>query len=277
MLRIGCHLSSSKGFLAMSQTAESIGATTFQFFTRNPRGGAAKDWLQEDVDAMKEHFGTAGIASPLAHAPYTLNACAKEERTRAFALETLADDLRRLEMIPGVMYNFHPGSHVGQGAEEGIRLIADALNRTLWEGMHTVVLLETMAGKGTEVGRSFEELRAVIDRVELSDRVGICLDTCHVWDGGYDIAGDLERVLEEFEQVLGLSRLRAVHLNDSMNPCGARKDRHQKNGQGCIGMEAFRGIVTHPKLRELPFYLETPNELDGYQAEIQLLRAMADG
>lgn len=277
MLRIGCHLSSSKGFLAMSQTAESIGAATFQFFTRNPRGGAAKDWLQEDVDAMKEHFGTAGIASPLAHAPYTLNACAKEERTREFALETLADDLRRLEMIPGVMYNFHPGSHVGQGAEEGIRLIADALNRTLWEGMHTVVLLETMAGKGTEVGRSFEELRAVIDRVELSDRVGICLDTCHVWDGGYDIAGDLERVLEEFEQVLGLSRLRAVHLNDSMNPCGARKDRHQKIGQGCIGMEAFRGIVTHPKLRELPFYLETPNELDGYQAEIQLLRAMADG
>ncbi len=277
MLRIGCHLSSSKGFLAMSQTAESIGAATFQFFTRNPRGGAAKDWLQEDVDAMKEHFGTAGIASPLAHAPYTLNACAKEERTRAFALETLADDLRRLEMIPGVMYNFPPGSHVGQGAEEGIRLIADALNRTLWEGMHTVVLLETMAGKGTEVGRSFEELRAVIDRVELSDRVGICLDTCHVWDGGYDIAGDLERVLEEFEQVLGLSRLRAVHLNDSMNPCGARKDRHQKIGQGCIGMEAFRGIVTHPKLRELPFYLETPNELDGYQAEIQLLRAMADG
>ena len=261
----------------MSQTAESIGAATFQFFTRNPRGGAAKDWLQADVDAMKEHFGTAGIASPLAHAPYTLNACAKEERTRAFALETLADDLRRLEMIPGVMYNFHPGSHVGQGAEEGIRLIADALNRTLWEGMHTVVLLETMAGKGTEVGRSFEELRAVIDRVELSDQVGICLDTCHVWDGGYDIAGDLERVLEEFEQVLGLSRLRAVHLNDSMNPCGARKDRHQKIGQGCIGMEAFRRIVTHPKLRELPFYLETPNELDGYQAEIQLLRAMADG
>lgn len=277
MLRIGCHLSSSKGFLAMSQTAESIGAATFQFFTRNPRGGAAKDWLQADVDAMKEHFGTAGIASPLAHAPYTLNVCAKEERTRAFALETLADDLRRLEMIPGVMYNFHPGSHVGQGAEEGIRLIADALNRTLWEGMHTVVLLETMAGKGTEVGRSFEELRAVIDRVELSDQVGICLDTCHVWDGGYDIAGDLERVLEEFEQVLGLSRLRAVHLNDSMNPCGARKDRHQKIGQGCIGMEAFRRIVTHPKLRELPFYLETPNELDGYQAEIQLLRAMADG
>ena len=277
MLRIGCHLSSSKGFLAMSQTAESIGAATFQFFTRNPRGGAAKDWLQADVDAMKEHFGTAGIASPLAHAPYTLNACAKEERTRAFALETLADDLRRLEMIPGVMYNFHPGSHVGQGAEEGIRLIADALNRTLWEGMHTVVLLETMAGKGTEVGRSFEELRAVIDRVLLSDQVGICLDTCHVWDGGYDIAGDLERVLEEFEQVLGLSRLRAVHLNDSMNPCGARKDRHQKIGQGCIGMEAFRRIVTHPKLRELPFYLETPNELDGYQAEIQLLRAMADG
>lgn len=261
----------------MARTAESIGATTFQFFTRNPRGGAAKEWLSADVDAMKEHFGIAGIACPLAHAPYTLNACAKETRTREFALETLADDLRRLEMIPGAMYNFHPGSHVGQGAEEGIRLIADALNRTLWEGMHTVVLLETMAGKGSEVGRSFEELRAVIDRVELSDRLGICLDTCHVWDGGYDIVDGLEQVLEEFDRVLGLSRLRAVHLNDSMNPCGAHKDRHQKIGQGCIGQEAFRRIVTHPRLRELPFYLETPNELDGYQAEIRLLRAMADG
>lgn len=277
MLRIGCHLSSSKGFLAMAKTAESIGATTFQFFTRNPRGGAAKEWLQADVDAMRAYFESAGIACPLAHAPYTLNACAREAHTREFALETLADDLKRLEMIPGVMYNFHPGSHVGQGAEEGVRLIADALNRTLWEEMHTTVLLETMAGKGSEVGRSFEELRAVIDRVELSDRLGICLDTCHVWDGGYDIANDLEQVLEEFDRVLGLSRLRAVHLNDSMNPCGAHKDRHQKIGQGCIGAEAFRRIVTHPRLRELPFYLETPNELDGYQAEIQLLRAMAGG
>lgn len=276
MLRIGCHLSSSKGFLAMAKTAESIGATTFQFFTRNPRGGAAKEWRPEDVQAMLEYFEGAGIAKPLAHAPYTLNACAKEERTREFALETFADDLKRLEMIPGVMYNFHPGSHVGQGAEEGIRLIADTLNRTLWQEMQTTVLLETMAGKGSEVGRSFEELRAIIDRVELSDKLGICLDTCHVWDGGYDIAEHLDEVLQEFDCILGMERLRAVHLNDSMNSCGAHKDRHEKIGQGYIGIEAFRRIVTHPGLKDLPFYLETPNELDGYRAEIALLRGMAE-
>ena len=274
MLRIGCHLSSSKGFLARAKTAESIGATTFQFFTRNPRGGAAKEWLPEDVGAMLEYYNKAGIAKPLAHAPYTLNACAKEERTREFALETFADDLKRLEMIPGVMYNFHPGSHVGQGEEEGIRLIADTLNRTLWQDMHTTVLLETMAGKGSEVGRSFEELRAILDRVELSGKLGVCLDTCHVWDGGYDIVGHLDEVLWEFDRIIGLQRLKAIHLNDSMNPLGAHKDRHEKIGQGHIGLEAFGRIVTHPLLKDLPFYLETPNELDGYQAEIALLRSM---
>lgn len=274
MLRIGCHLSSSKGFLAMAKAAEAIDATTFQFFTRNPRGGAAKEWRPEDVQAMLEYFEKAGIAKPLAHAPYTLNPCAREGRTREFALETMADDLKRLEMIPGVMYNFHPGSHVGQGAEEGIRLIADTLNRTLWPGMSTTVLLETMAGKGSEVGRSFEELRAVIDRVELPEKLGVCLDTCHVWDGGYDIAEHLDEVLQEFDRVLGLERLRAVHLNDSMNPCGSHKDRHEKIGRGHIGLDTFRKIVTHPALRDLPFYLETPNEAEGYRAEIALLRDM---
>lgn len=272
MLRIGCHLSSSNGFLAMAKTAESIGATTLQFFTRNPRGGAAKEWQAADVQAMLDYFDRAGIANPLAHAPYTLNACAKEERTREFALETFADDLKRLEMIPGAMYNFHPGSHVGQGAEEGIRLIADVLNRTLWCEMGTTVLLETMAGKGSEVGRSFDELRAIIDKAELSEKIGVCLDTCHVWDGGYDIADHLDKVLQEFDCVVGLERLKAVHLNDSMNPCGAHKDRHEKIGQGHIGLESFRRIVTHPKLKNLPFYLETPNELEGYEAEIRLLK-----
>lgn len=276
MLRIGCHLSSSKGFLAMAKTAESIGAATFQFFTRNPRGGAAKEWRPEDVAEMLEYFGKTGIAKPLAHAPYTLNACAKESRTREFALETFSDDLKRLEMIPDAMYNFHPGSHVGQGAEEGIRRIADTLNRSLWPKMHTTVLLETMAGKGSEVGRSFEELRAIIDRVELSDKMGICLDTCHVWDGGYDIAEHLDDVLREFDRIIGLERLKAVHLNDSMNPLGAHKDRHEKIGQGYIGLEAFRRIVTHPLLKDLPFYLETPNELDGYQTEIEMIKQIAD-
>lgn len=274
MLRIGCHLSSSKGFLAMARTAESIGADTFQFFTRNPRGGAAKEWKREDVQAMLAYFEKAGIAKPLAHAPYTLNACAKEERIRQFALETLADDLERLALIPGAMYNFHPGSHVGQGPEKGIELIADVLNRTLRAGQDTVVLLETMAGKGSEIGRSFEELRGIIDRVELADKLGVCLDTCHVWEGGYDIAERLDDVLREFDEVIGLGRLKAVHLNDSKNPCGAHKDRHEKIGQGHIGLEAFRRIVTHPLLKELPFYLETPNELDGYRDEIALLRGM---
>ncbi|MDE5587816.1 MAG: deoxyribonuclease IV, partial [Acetatifactor sp.] len=227
---------------------------------------------EADVQAMLDFFQQAGIAMPLAHAPYTLNACAKEPRTREFALETFSDDLKKLEMIPGAMYNFHPGSHVGQGAEEGIRLIADVLNQTLWPEMGTTVLLETMAGKGSEVGRSFEELRAIIDKVELSEKMGVCLDTCHVWDGGYDIVEHLDQVLQEFDSIVGLERLKAVHLNDSMNPCGAHKDRHEKIGQGHIGSEAFRRIVNHPKLKCLPFYLETPNELEGYEAEIRLLK-----
>ncbi|MCH5341278.1 MAG: deoxyribonuclease IV [Acetatifactor sp.] len=276
MLRIGCHLSSSKGFLAMARTAEEIGATTFQFFTRNPRGGTAKTWEPEDVKAMLEYFQQAGIAKPLAHAPYTLNACAKDENVRNFALETMTDDLKRLEMIPGVMYNFHPGSHVGQGSEEGIRLIADTLNHVLREDMQTTVLLETMAGKGSEVGRDFEELRSIIDRVELSHKLGICLDTCHVWDGGYDIVENLDGVIREFDSVVGLARLKAIHLNDSMNPRNSHKDRHEKIGKGNIGLEAFRRIVNHPALRELPFYLETPNELEGYQEEIALLKRMAE-
>lgn len=271
-LRIGCHLSSSKGFLAMAQTAESIGANTFQFFTRNPRGGAAKEWQQEDVEAMLAFFQEKGIAKPLAHAPYTLNACAKEERVREFALETFADDLKRLQVIPDAMYNFHPGSHVGQGTEVGVELIADTLNQVLREEQTTTVLLETMAGKGSEIGRSFEELRSIIDRVDLSHKLGVCLDTCHVWDGGYDIVDHLDEVLEEFDHVIGLDRLCAIHLNDSMNVRHSHKDRHQKIGQGNIGLKAFEHIINHPSLCNLPFYLETPNELDGYQAEIHLLK-----
>ncbi len=272
MLRIGCHLSSSKGFLAMAKTAESIGANTFQFFTRNPRGGAAKEWQEQDIQAMLAYFAEKGIAKPLAHAPYVINVCAKDEGLRKFAFEVMQEDLQKLESIPQAMYNFHPGSHVKQGAEEGIRLIAEQLNQILKPEQSTIVLLETMAGKGSEVGRCFEELRAIIDRVELSDKLGICLDTCHVWDGGYDIVEKLDEVLEEFDACLGLERLKAIHLNDSMNPCGSHKDRHEKIGQGYIGMEAFVRIINHPKLRELPFYLETPNELEGYQAEIAMLR-----
>lgn len=271
-LRIGCHLSSSKGFLNMAKTAASIGANTFQFFTRNPRGGAAKEWQEQDIQAMLACFEKEGIAKPLAHAPYVLNACAKDEGLRKFALETMQEDLQKLERIPGAMYNFHPGSHVKQGAETGIRLIAEQLNRILTPGQSTTVLLETMAGKGSEVGRSFEELRTIIDRVELSGKLGVCLDTCHVWDGGYDIVERLDDVLQEFDDVIGLDRLKAVHLNDSMNVRGSHKDRHEKIGQGYIGMEAFVRIINHPRLRELPFYLETPNELEGYQGEIALLR-----
>lgn len=274
MLRIGCHLSTSKGFLAMAKTAEEIGATTFQFFTRNPRGGAAKEWLERDVQAMLAYFEKADIAKPLAHAPYTLNACAKDENIRKFAIETFTDDLKRLEMIPGALYNFHPGSHVGQGIDMGIELIADVLNRTLTADMGTTVLLETMAGKGSEVGRTFEELCHIIEKTECSEKLGVCLDTCHVWDGGYNIVENLDGVLEEFDACIGLERLKAIHLNDSMNVCGSHKDRHEKIGQGYIGLEAFARIINHPKLKDLPFYLETPNELDGYQAEIALLRGM---
>ena len=269
---MGCHLSSSKGFLAMAETAEKIGANTFQFFTRNPRGGKAKALDEEDVGAFLRRAKELGIGPIVAHAPYTLNACGAEERVREFALETMADDLERMEWIPGNYYNFHPGSHVKQSAETGIRLIAEALNAVLKPEQHTTVLLETMAGKGSEVGRSFEELREILDRVELADHMGVCLDTCHVWDAGYDIAGRLDEVLGEFDRIIGLDRLRAVHLNDSLNPLGARKDRHARIGEGCIGAEALVRVVNHPALRELPFVLETPNELDGYAGEIAFFR-----
>lgn len=276
MLRIGCHLSSYKGFLAMGKEAVKIGANTFQFFTRNPRGGKAKELNPEDIAAYLEFAREHGIARILAHAPYTLNACAKDEGLRQFAYETMCDDLRRLEYIPDAMYNFHPGSHVKQGAEAGIAYISDMLNRINEKGYHAAILLETMAGKGTEMGCSFEELRAIMDRVEDDSRLGVCMDTCHVFDGGYDITKNLEKVIDEFNSVIGLGRLKAMHLNDSMNPLGSHKDRHEKIGEGMIGLETFRAIVTHPKLKELPFFLETPNDLDGYQREIALLRQMAE-
>ena len=272
MLKIGCHLSSSKGYLAMGKEAVKIGANTFQFFTRNPRGGKAKDLDLEDLAAYRVFAQGEGLFPILAHAPYTLNACAADEGLRTFAKETMADDLARLEHIPGSMYNFHPGSHVKQGAEAGIALIAQTLNAVLRPEMATTVLLETMAGKGSEVGRSFEELRAILDQVELSDKLGVCLDTCHVSDGGYDIANDLDGVLTEFDKVIGLSRLKAIHLNDSMNPLGSHKDRHQKLGEGTLGLEALTRVVNHPALRELPFYLETPNDLEGYAREIAMMK-----
>ena len=274
MLKIGCHLSSAKGFLAMGKDAVKIGANTFQFFTRNPRGGKAKALDLEDVAAFRGLAAEQGFFPILAHAPYTLNACAADEGLRTFAKETMLDDLQRLEHIPGSMYNFHPGSHVKQGAERGIGLIAAQLNEILWEGQQTTVLLETMAGKGSEVGRTFQELRDILDRVNLSDRLGVCLDTCHVFDGGYDIAGNLTGVLEEFDKVIGLGRLRAVHLNDTMNPLGSHKDRHQKLGEGELGLEALERIINHPALRELPFYLETPNDLAGYGREIVLMKGL---
>lgn len=272
MLKIGCHLSSSKGYAAMGREARRIGADTFQFFTRNPRGGSAKQLDPEDVAEFLAFAREQGIEKILAHAPYTLNACSADPHVREFARNTMADDLERLEYTPGNYYNFHPGSHVKQGAEKGIEYISGMLNTVLKPGQHTAVLLETMSGKGSEVGRSFEELRAILDRVELSDQMGVCLDTCHVWDAGYDIAGNLDGVLEEFDRIIGLGRLKAIHLNDSMNPLGAAKDRHAKIGEGRIGLRALSGVVCHPALRELPFYLETPNDLDGYAREIALMK-----
>ncbi len=272
MLTIGSHLSSSKGFLHMGKEAVSIGANTFQFFTRNPRGSKAKEIDEKDVAEFRRFAEENGIRVILAHAPYTLNACSRDVHTREFALQTMEDDLRRMEYVPGNYYNFHPGSHTGQGAEEGIRQIAELLNAILKPEQTTTVLLETMAGKGTEVGRSFEELRGILDRVELSDHMGVCLDTCHVYDAGYDIVENLEGVLEEFDRVIGLDRLKAVHINDSKNPFASHKDRHEKIGEGSLGLEAFAKIVNHPALRELPFYLETPNDLEGYAKEIQILR-----
>lgn len=277
MFSIGCHLSSSGGFLAMGETARRIGATTFQFFTRNPRGSRAKAIDPADAAALRALLTAEGFGPIVAHAPYTINPCSKDERTREFARETLADDLARMEYLPGNLYNFHPGSHTGQGTDAGIAQIADTLNAVLRPEQQTTVLLETMAGKGTDVGRRFEELRAIIDRVELGEKLGVCLDTCHVSDAGYDVAGNLDGVLTEFDRVIGLARLRAVHLNDSLNPCGAHKDRHARIGEGTLGQETFRRIINHPALRNLPFVLETPNELDGYAREIALLRGMREG
>lgn len=272
MFTIGCHLSSAAGFYHMGKEAIGIGANTFQFFTRNPRGSKAKAIDQKDVERFHAFCQENGIERILAHAPYTLNACSKDPHVREFALETMADDLVRMEYVPGNCYNFHPGSHVGQGAEEGIRLIADTLNQILKPEQTTTVLLETMSGKGSEVGKSFEEIRAILDRVELQEHMGVCLDTCHVYDAGYDIVNDLDGVLEQFDRMIGLNRLRAIHMNDSKNPFASHKDRHEKIGQGSIGAEAMIRIINHPALQGIPVYLETPNELEGYAEEIRFLR-----
>lgn len=274
MLTIGAHLSSSKGYTAMLEQAEKIGANTFQFFTRNPRGGSAKAIDEKDVETFLTLMKEKEFPVILAHAPYTLNCCSAKPETREFALNTFADDLRRMECTPGQLYNFHPGSHVGQGEEKGIELISQTLNKVLFEEMTTTVLLETMAGKGSEIGKTFEELREIIDRVELNEKTGVCLDTCHVSDGGYDIVNNLDGVIEEFDRVIGLERLKAIHLNDSKNPVGAHKDRHEKIGEGYIGIQAFEKIINHPALKNLPFFLETPNELDGYAKEIALLKSL---
>ena len=272
MLHIGCHLSCSNGYLAMGEQAVSLGADTFQFFTRNPRGGAVKPFDAQDAQALVDFLAEHRFAPVLAHAPYTLNACAADEKIRSFAVRTMREDLERLAHIPGAMLNFHPGSHVKQGAEVGISLIAKMLDEVYTPELPTTVLLETMAGKGSEVGRSFGELRAIMDAAKAGDRLGVCLDTCHVYDAGYDIVGDLDGVLEEFDREIGLDRLRAIHINDSKNPMGSHKDRHERIGEGSIGLEAFTRIINHPALRHLPFYLETPNELPGYAQEIALLR-----
>ena len=276
VLYIGNHTSSSKGYAAMARQIIKNGGNTFAFFTRNPRGGKAKAIDETDIQnflvlAQENHFGKI-----VAHAPYTLNACAAKEELRTFARETFADDLRRMEYTPGNYYNFHPGSHVGQGAEKGIELIADLLNQSLKTEQTTTVLLETMAGKGTEVGRSFEELRAILDRVELKEKMGVCLDTCHVWDGGYDIVNHFNEALEEFDAVIGLNYLKAIHSNDSLNPLGAHKDRHARLGEGHIGLEAFRRIASHPKLQGLPFIMETPNDDEGWTKEIAMMRKFAE-
>ncbi len=274
MLKIGCHLSASAGYMHMAKEILSMGGNTFQFFTRNPRGGSAKAVDGKDAAAFRAFAKEHGIETVLAHAPYTLNGCSADPAIRDFATRTMADDLQRMEYVPGNLYNFHPGSHVGQGIEAGITMIADMLNGILTEDMHTTVLLETMAGKGSEVGSRFEELREIIDRVELQDKMGVCLDTCHVSDAGYDIVHDLDGVLAEFDRVIGLGRLKAVHINDSKNPCGARKDRHEKIGEGTLGTETILRVMRHEALRDLPFYLETPNELDGYEREIRMLKEL---
>ncbi|MDR2148418.1 MAG: deoxyribonuclease IV [Tannerella sp.] len=274
MLRIGCHLSISAGFTAMAKDALSIGAKTFQFFTRNPRGGSAKTIIQKDVDEFLRICRENDLSNFLAHAPYTMNICAADAGIRKFAHEMMIDDLGRMENLPGSLYNFHPGSHVQQGVEIGTRYIIDTLNDVLHPQMTTTVLLETMAGKGSEIGRTFEELRAIIDGVKLQEKMGVCLDTCHIYDAGYDIVQNLDGVLDEFDRIVGLNRLKAIHLNDSKNPFKSHKDRHETIGNGSIGLQTITRVVNHPKLRHLPFYLETPNELPGYADEIKLLKSV---
>ena len=272
MFTIGCHLSASKGYLAMAKQAVSIGANTFQFFTRNPRGGKAKEINEDDVKAFLEYSKEHGINRILAHAPYTLNACSADSGIREFAKNTMADDLKRMEYTPGNYYNFHPGSHVGQGVEVGIDFIAEMLNEILTKDQTTIVLLETMSGKGSEVGRNFEELKAIIDKVKLKDKWGVCLDTCHIWDGGYDVVNNFDGVLNEFDKIIGLEKLKAIHLNDSKNDLASHKDRHEKIGEGKIGLDAISKIINNDRIKDLPFYLETPNEIDGYEREIELLK-----
>ena len=274
MLNIGSHLSASKGYLHMAKEAVSIGANTFQFFTRNPRGGSAKAIDADDVKRALEYMSENNFAKILAHAPYTLNPCSKDEKTRDFALMAMSDDLMRMEYTPHQLYNFHPGSHVGQGVEVGIEMIAGLLNKVITPQTTTTVLLETMSGKGSEVGSRFEELREIIDKTELSDKLGVCLDTCHVYDAGYDIVNNLDGVLDEFDRIIGLERLKAIHLNDSKNPFESHKDRHEKIGEGSIGLDAMKRIINHPELKDLPFFLETPNELDGYKKEIEILKSL---
>ena len=274
MLNIGCHLSTTKGFKNMGREAVKIGGNTFQFFTRNPRGGKAKDIDEKDVEGLLEIMKENNFSKILAHAPYTLNACSADERTREFAIETMADDLVRMEYVPNNLYNFHPGSHVKQGVDVGISYIVDMLNTVLKPEQTTKVLLETMAGKGSEIGRRFEEIAEIISRVELKEHMGVCLDTCHVYDAGYDIVNDLDGVLEEFDRVIGLERLHAIHLNDSKNPFESHKDRHEKIGEGSLGIQAITRIINHPKLCNIPFFLETPNDIDGYAKEIEILRSL---
>ena len=273
MINIGCHLSSSGGFLAMGKHATELGADTFAFFTRNPRGGSAKEIDPKDAEALVEYMKENNFGKLVAHAPYTMNVCAAKPDIREFSRNVLKDDIKRMEYVPGNYYNFHPGSHVGQGAEEAIPMIADALNEAMFEDQKTIVLLETMAGKGSEVGRNFEELKAIIDRVELKDKIGVCFDTCHTWDGGYDVVGNIDAVLDEFDKVIGLDKLCALHLNDSKNPMDSHKDRHEKIGEGELGADGIRRVITHPLLQGKPFILETPNEDDGYKKEIALIRS----
>ncbi len=274
MLNIGCHLSTSKGFKSMGDTALSIGANTFQFFTRNPRGGKAKDIDKKDIEELLKLMKEYNFGKILAHAPYTLNPCSKDESIREFAYKIMEDDLKRMEYLPNNLYNFHPGSHVKQGVDIGINYIIELLNKVIKKDQTTKILLETMSGKGTEIGRNFNEIKAIIDGVNLNEHIGVCLDTCHIFDGGYDIVNNLDNVLDEFDDVIGLDKLCAIHLNDSKNILGSHKDRHEKIGLGNIGLDAIGNIINHEKLKNLPFFLETPNELDGYSKEISLLKSI---